>query len=290
MPVFAGRIAGVPVALGMYDQTMLVGRPAPRETVGGGAYRLEQQAWVLPPFSSQVRASTVRGLLIEEDVRAHDSVNGVLVVRLTFRNVSADPLVRLFAPHMPAGSVTYTDAWIGFALDPDIGSAGDDWLSYDVGRDMVFAYDADFVESFAGPDAAAPGLVGLSVLAAPAGTTVMLNAWSPGTDWNAGTLSETAGYGVLSGEGASNHPHPRIGHLPADPRDVRMSVTAGPLTLAPGDSTQITVVIAVAAPTGTFTSGQTVSAGDPLDDTRQLYGIAAGLRARIAAAATIPLN
>lgn len=289
MPVFAALADGDTVSLGMYDQSMLVGRPAPSTSTEAGEFRLEQHAWILPPPSSLVRPTTVRGILIEEEVIARDDVDGVLIVRLTFRNVSDDPLVHRFAPHTPAAPVTYTEAWIGLALDADIGTAGDDWLSYDVGTSMVFAYDSDFLAPFTGSDANAPGLIGMSVLEAPAGTSVMLNSWYNDFDWSAGRPGEQAGYGVLSGtrEFGPEHPHPQIGHLPAVPGDLRMSVTAGPLTLAPGDEAQIVIAVAIASPADPFTTGEPLDPGDPLDDTRAINQVAANLYARILAAESI---
>ncbi|MGH7446422.1 MAG: PEGA domain-containing protein [Longimicrobiales bacterium] len=287
MPVFAALADEVPVALGVYDQSMLAGLPAPRVTQTDGSFRLEQRAWVVPPPSGLVRPATVRGILIEEEVMGRDSVNGVLVVRLTFRNVSDDTLVHRYAPHIPAGAVTYTDAWIGFALDPDIGNASDDWLSYDVDLNMVFAYDSNFSESFVGPDAAAPGLLGLRVLDAPAGTSVLLNSWPTAGDWSAATATEQAGYGMLTGSEIypPQHEHPQLGYMPPQSSDIRMSVTAGPLTLQPGDEARIVIAIAVAPPAGqTFTSGTTVPPGDPLDTDRAIHRIAANLRARMIAA------
>src|SRR5690606_13435517 len=129
-----------------------------------------------------------------------DAVPGVLIVRLTYRNVSADTMVHRFSPHIPAPPVTYSDVWIGFTMDPDIGAPGDDWVSYDPELGMVFAYDEDFVETgFIGDGISAPGLVGLRVLSAPGGTSVLLNSWSLGNDWSAGTVTEEIGFGMLTG-------------------------------------------------------------------------------------------
>lgn len=291
MPVFAGIANGDSLSLGMYDQLMLAGRPAPRTTTADGAFRLEQHSWILPPRTQLVRPSTVRGILIEEEVIGRDDLQGVLIVRLTFRNVSHDPLVHTFAAHIPPAPVTYTDAWIGLALDPDIATAGDDWLSYDPDINLVYAYDADFLAPFAGSDAGQPGLIGLSVLEAPAGTDVMLNSWYVDFDWNAGRPGEQAGYGMLSGTAvfAPEHEHPEIGYMPPSMGDVRIAVTAGPLTLAPGEEAGIVIAVAVASPVaGTFTSGVTVQPGDPLDTTRTIHRVAANLRAQVAAARDMP--
>ena len=287
MPVFAGVADGKAVSLGMYDQSMLVGRPAPRATIDAAGLLFEQTAWVLPPRSSLISPATVRGIAIDQEVVGRTALDGVVVMRLTFRNVSDDPMVHMYAPHIPADAVTYTDAWIGFALDPDVGNANDDWLSYDVDMDMVFAYDADFQVNFTGADATAPGLVGMRVLDAPEGTTVMLNAWTTGLDWNAGRSGEEFGYGMLSGTAvvSPQHAHERIGHMPPSAGDMRMSVTAGPLTLAPGDSAQILIAVAVAPPVGgTYTSGVMMQPGDPLETRRPLAEAAANLRASMTAA------
>lgn len=288
MPAFAAIADGVPVSLGAYDHSMLVGLPAPNVTSAGGAFRLTQQTWILPPPTSQVRPGTVRGILVSQEVTADDAVPGVLVVRLTYRNVSADTMVHRFSPHIPDPPVTYTDAWIGFTMDPDIGAPSDDWVSYDTDLSMVFAYDEDFLETaFIGDGVGAPGLVGLRVLSAPEGASVMLNAWSVGSDWQAGTVTEGIGFGMLTGSQvfAPDHPDARIGFLPPTSRDVRMSVTAGPFALAPGDEAEIVIAVAVAAPsTGTFTAGEEMTPGEPLDEMRPLYSVAAGLRARMIAA------
>ncbi|HEX6133618.1 MAG TPA: hypothetical protein VFZ24_06635 [Longimicrobiales bacterium] len=288
MPVLAGLANGREVALGLYDHSMLVGRPAPRLTRTGSTFRLVSVSWILPPNDLAVSANTVRGIQLEQEVIADDAVTGVLIVRLRFRNVSDDLLVHAFAPHIQRSTVTYTDTWIGFALDPDIGAATDDRVSYDVDRSMVFAYDSDFAESqFSSAAATAPGLVGLRVLEAPPGTGVLLNAWPLPGDWFAGSQSEIFGHGMLTGSNIyiPEHAHAQIGHLPPAGDDTRFSVTAGPLTLEPGDEAEIIVAIAVAPPTpGTFVSGTAMAPGDPLDTARALYEVAADLRARMAAA------
>ncbi|HEX6307373.1 MAG TPA: hypothetical protein VFZ69_04240 [Longimicrobiales bacterium] len=291
MPLIAGLANDREVALGLYDHNMLVGRPAPRVTRAGGTFRLERVSWVLPPNDLALNPGTVRGIQVEEELLAADGIDGVLIVRLRFRNRSDDALVHAFAPHIARSTVTYTNTWVGFAIDPDIGSAADDWVSYDIERNMVFAYDADFAETqFGGGAATAPGLIGLRVLEAPPGTNVLLNAWPPAGDWWAGTQSEITGYGLLTGTSiySPDHPHGQVGHVPPSSADMRIAVTAGPLTLIPGGEAEIVIAIAVAPPTpGTFTSGTTMAPGDPLDTSRPLFAVAADLRARMAAAETL---
>jgi hypothetical protein len=121
----------------------------------------------------------------------------------------------------------------------------------------------------------------------------VLNGW-PSTiagvqgDWKAGQITETLGYSLMSGRlaYAPDHIDDTIGHLPnSSPADYRISVSAGPITLAPGDSTFLTVAIALAEPVaGTFTSGTLVPSGDPKVPDRTIMKVAATLRQRLVAA------
>ena len=291
IPVFAALANGRAVSLGAYDHGYLAGRPAPVSTAETGSATLRQPAWVLPPtIEHLLLAATVRGIEIREEITTADNVSGVVLVRLTFRNISDTPEYFAVDPAFRDG-ITYTDAYIGLALDPDIGAADDDWLSYDAELDMAFAYDARFAETrFTGGSATSPGLVGVRALRAPAGTTVILNGWVNQADWIAGTTTEAAGFGMLSGRSVFEpaHEHPRLGHLPPEPGDMRLSVTAGPLTLAPGAEAEIVLAVAFAPPApGTFESGTLVSPGDPVDASRVLYRIAAPLRERMVAAQSL---
>jgi hypothetical protein len=292
IPVIAGLANGEPVALGVYDHAFLAGRPVPMVSTAAGRFELTQRTWIIPPFHAAVRPATVRGIEISERVIARDDVPGVLLLRLVFRNISNLPEYRVLTQHLPAGAVTYTNTHIGFALDPDIGDSNDDWLSYDADLDMVFAYDARLEENiFVGAASAAPGLVGLRVLQRPEGTNVVLNGWTnrPGTsgDFYAGTASEVTGFNMLTGRQsyAPDHPHAEIGHVPNGEGDARILVTAGPLTLAPGDSAEVVIAVALATPAaGTYTPGLLMDAGDPVSQARALYRVAAPLRDRMRAA------
>jgi hypothetical protein len=291
IPVFTALVSGRAVSLGAYDHGYLAGRPAPVSTSATGSATLRQPAWVLPPTRQHLAlVATVRGIEIREEITTADNVSGVVLIRLTFRNITDTPEYLVADPVLETG-ITYTDAYIGLALDPDIGEADDDWLSYDADLDMAFAYDARFAESgFTGGSATAPGLVGLRALRAPIGTTVILNGWNNRADWIAGTTTEAAGFGMLSGRSVFEpaHEHPRIGHLPPEQGDLRLSVTAGPLTLAPGAQAEIVLAVAFAPPaTSTFVSGTLVPPGDPLDVGRALYRIAAPLRERMVAAQSL---
>jgi hypothetical protein len=87
---------------------------------------------------------------------------------------------------------------------------------------------------------------------------------------------------------APAHADRRIGHLPMAPGDMRLSVSAGPLRLAPGDSAAVTVAVVLAEPApNTFTTGVQFDPGNPTDRTRALYTTAQQLFARAAAASTV---
>jgi hypothetical protein len=291
IPVFAALVNGIAISVGAYDHGYLAGRPAPVSAAANGRATLRQPAWILPPTLQHLQAPTVRGIEIREEITTSETVSGVVMIRLTYRNVSATDEYRVMDPFLPEAGITFTDAYIGLVLDPDIGAADDDWLSYDPELDMAFAYDARFAESgFSAGGATAPALVGLRALRVPAGTTVMLNGWVKQTDWSAGTTTEGAGFGMLSGRSVIGpaHEHPRIGQLPAAEGDMRVSVTAGPLTLAPGDQAEIVLAVAFAPPAaGTYQSGTVVAPGDPVDVNRALHRIAAQLRERMVAAQSL---
>jgi hypothetical protein len=287
MPVVAARLPGGVVSLGIYDHIYLAGRPAPVVSTSAAVFRLAQETWVWPPTSTLRRSLTARGLSVRQEVLAASAAEGVILVKLTFRNITADPEYQVVEVFLGPNGATFEETYIGLAVDPDIGVAEDDWLSYDPELAMVYAYDARFQEqSFTGEGTSAPALVGLRAVRVPAGAGVVLNGWTQSgqtADWRAGTASEVRGYDMLSGENPTPpvHPDRRIGHLPPGEGDVRISVTAGPLRLAPGDSAQIVLALVVAPPqAGTYQSGQLVHPGEPTDTTRQLHRVAERLRAR----------
>jgi hypothetical protein len=291
MPIFAGMLLGDTVSLGAYDTWYLAGRPAPTVTQSGDSVAVRQTTWVLPP-PELLQFVTARGMAIDQHVIATQRTDDVVAIRLVFRNITADPLYQLVDPAMPEAGATLTNAFIGFLLDPDIGDSQDDALSYDPDLDLVFAYDAHFSETNYGSGFnLKPGLVGLRVLEAPEGAGVALNGWARSkdysADWKAGTITEGAGWLMLSGTRSYQPDHPSrwIGHLPPQTGDMRLTVTAGPVALAPGDSAAITVAIVLAEPAAqTFTSGNLQDPGNPTDPSRQLLRIAANLLERARAA------
>jgi hypothetical protein len=293
MPIFAGMMLGDTVSLGAYDTGYLAGRPAPTVTQSADSVAVRQTTWVLPP-PELLQFVTARGVAIDQHIVSTQRTDDVVAIRLVFRNITAEPLYQLVDPAMPQPGATITNAFVGFLLDPDIGNAADDAISYAPELDMAFAYDAHFSESDYGSGFnLKPALVGLRVLERPEGTNVgvALNGWARSkdysADWRAGTITEGAGWLMLSGTRSYQPDDPSrwIGHLPPETGDMRLTVTAGPVTLAPGDSAAITVAIVLAEPAPeTFTSGNLQDPGNPTDPSRQLLRIAAGLLERARAA------
>lgn len=281
---------GDTVAVGPYDSALLYGRPA-REIVES-PFRLRQSAWVLPP-ATVTGVVSARGMRVDEEVIGGPEAPDALLLRLTFTNVT-DQTSYVLADPAAAGGITFTDAFVGFALDADVGVSEDDLVGYDAdpARLMVYVYDSEFAEaSFSADWQTRPGLVGLRVAEAPAGATVRMNAWPRDLDWKAGALRalqsggplfdpEATGYPWVSASGARDTiADPAIGVQPTVPNDYRIVVSAGPLSLAPGQSASVAILIALAEPTpGTFTSGMVTPPGDPTDEARPLFAVAQALR------------
>ncbi len=292
MPMFAARMSsGDSVALGIYDLPFLAGRPTTPAQRPPDQIRITHAPWVIPP-ASMITLATVRGLRLEQHVIATTAISDVIAVRVIVHNISTDPLYQVTDPLIPTEGITYVNAWIGFGLDADIGNSADDMMAYAPDVDMVFAYDGGWEEpGFNGAARNAPGLIGLTLLDAPAGANRMLNGWrnvgGVTPDWGGGRTNEFVGLRMMSGIGTytPTHPHPRIGHTPLDPGDVRLLVSTGPFTLAPGDSAAFTFAVVLAEPVpGTFTSGTLTEPGDPFDPARPLALTAASLIERARAA------
>ena len=274
------------LALGIYDTEYLTGRPQPLVTTSGDTTRVRQPMWIVPPTDAILdNIPTVRGIEVEEELIGTTG-SDVVLLKLTFRNITNRETYRAADPVVPPAGLTFDQAYVGFALDPDIGTPGDDMVTYEPALDLVYAYDHNFLEDgFNTANSARPALVGLRLVAAPAAATKLMNTWpvAIGTqsgDWHAGTISEPNGYGILNGwrSVTPDFPGQQIGHVPGVGGDYRMWVGAGPLTLAPGDAVSITVAIIMAWPVqGEFTAGQPVPPGDPDVQGRQIQRIAATL-------------
>jgi hypothetical protein len=283
------------LAMGIYDYDYLAGRPEPTMTTSGARSVFRQSTWIVPPTSVLVTgAPTVRGIEVMEELTA-DANSDVVYVKLTFRNITNRDSYRAADPLVPNSGLTFSNVYIGFGVDADIGNPDDDFITYEPALDMVYAYDSNFQEQiFSTANAAAPGLVGLRVVQRPTDTNVILNAWPNvfGTvsgDWSGGNINEPAGFGILSGTRsfAPDHEGTHVGFMPGTPGDYRMSVSAGPLTLPPGGEASITIALVMASPvSGEYTSGTAVAPGSPADESRAIRRIAGTLldRARTAVA------
>ncbi len=297
MPMFAARLTnGDTVSLGIYDQPFLAGRPVPPVMRDETEVRVTQAPWVIPP-SNMITLSTVRGLRLGQYLIGSASVPDAIAIRVVVHNITGDPLYMATDPLIPPGGLTFENAWIGYGLDADIGTSIDDMMAYAPAEDMVFAYDWGWEEpGFQGAARNAPGLIGLVVLESM-GMSRVLNGWrnveGENLDWAAGRSNEFQGLRMMSGIGtySPSHPDPGVGHTPESPGDVRLLVSTGPFTLAPGDSASITIAVVLAEPVpGTFTRGIGTLPGEPFDASREIMAIAANLldRAR-ASSALLPL-
>lgn len=274
------------LALGLYNTSYLAGRPEPLVDEGRS---MKQSTWIIPPRNLILaNVPTVRGIEIEEElIAAADS--DVVFLKLTFRNITNRESYRAVDPVVPASGISFQNVYLGFGIDPDIGFADDDIVTYEPALDMVYAYDSNFFEEiFSTASTARPALVGLRLVAGPTGAVRSLNAW-PRTyntiagDWYAGTASERNGFSMISGLRSltPDHPGQQIGYVPSTPQDYRMSVGTGPVDLAPGEAVTITVAIIIAAPVaGEFVSGQVVQPGTPTAADRQIRRIAGTLLQR----------
>lgn len=292
MPLIA-MLAGTrdTLALGIYDTDYLAGRPEPAVTTTGDRTTVTQSTWLVPPSSVILdNMPTVRGIEVQEEIIGHAN-SDVVFVKLTFTNITNREGYRAADPVVPSGGMVFEQVYVGFGIDPDIGASNDDLVTYEPALDMVYAYDANFLEeTFTLPNSSMPALVGLKLVSSTVAGIKALNAW-PQTfgvgsgDWRAGTTSERAGFSMLSGLRSltPDHPGQQIGYVPTQPQDFRMSVGTGPVRLAPGESVSVTVAILLAAPVaGEFTSGQVVAPGSPTDDARQIRRIAGTLIQRAA--------
>jgi hypothetical protein len=285
MPLISAKVGDKPVALGMYDIPSLEGRPVLSATNIGNALESDQRSWIVPLAASQA-ITTMRGIEVREQVLIDPSVPDVALIKLTYRNITNSPSYQKLdtrAATFGAEGLTYNSVYLGFGIDPDIGTATDDAVTYDPALHGVFAYDANFADPQLGDGQ--PGMIGLRMLSAPSGAPIILgNYQGSGGDWHAGEITETNGWGVMSGTAtyAPDDPDPAIGTLVANAGDVRMFVSAGPYALRPAEEITIVVAIALARPvTGTFTPGTTIAPGDPHDATRPIMATAASLHQKL---------
>ena len=277
------------LAFGIYNVNFMAGRPSPQVTQTADRFTLTQSYWVVP--TEFVRFSpgqpAIRGIEVQEELIGMSAQQDIAFIKLTFTNITNNPSYQTLDPFLPTAGVTYTWVYIGFALDAEVGSPDDDAVTYDPAQDMVYMYDMDFLDTaFPTEMTGKPGLIGLRIVEAPSGATVKaLNAWPRGSDWVAGEpTTEKSGWYHFSGTRVRQELLPsdiagqHIGYAPNTAGDFRMSVAAGPVTLAPGQSASITVAVILAAPVpGTYQSGVAVPPENPTVSGRKIELIAKDL-------------
>jgi hypothetical protein len=170
---------------------------------------------------------------------------------------------------LPAGGFTYSNLYVGYYQDPDIGQGGYNFATASLPFAMGIAYKADFSEPtwaypadvFTPPTFAhAPGFTGLQFvgLATDGGRQApQFMVWSN----TASSLPDPVGvaqlYRYLSGTNSGVYgdracnSRPLVNHVCSAvqaPMDTRQFASTGPFTLQPGHSLALAVAIVQAAP------------------------------------------
>jgi hypothetical protein len=271
-----------------------------RSPITGTSNRASLRYWADP--LSTAGPQPLVGLEVEQEVIAPTSADlqDVLYFRFRIKNVTDDPRHRHWRPEIPEGGFTFENLYAGMALDADIGVPSDD-VGTLVADSFAFIYDPDFQDNaLASGYATMPPLVGLVLAETPAGVMRRpFSLWTIATDWdNDGAIrgddDPGFGYRVLTAQlGAGDvladcgAPGDEIGHCSNTQNDYRLSLTAGPLTLAPGDTATFVAALVYADPVpGEFTSGSPILPGDPTTSRPALEAVADSLvvRARRAVA------
>lgn len=223
--------------------------------------------------------------------------------RFDVRNVSATDSFRFVHPEEPAGGHTLQNVFLVPVVDANVGVNGnqqvagqaevtDDNATVFPQDSLIAAYDQTFnVSNFSPGAQTRPALVGLRLVQGPPGTTARaLLLTSDNALSYASFSAEQATYQYLTGA--------RSGGVPAgcavsaggealvcsseSASDVRVGWSVGPVaSLAPGQSTSITVALIFASPkVGSFTSGTAVAPqnNDLANTARAIYTIAETLR------------
>ena len=159
-----------------------------------------------------------------------------------------------------------------------MGEPSDDAGTFLPDPGVAFVYDLDFQDAqLGGGFASAPPLVGVVWVEPPATAARRpFSLWRIDDDWDGPTVGlgddrPGFGYRVLSAQLAPGDPLPdctgpgdEVGFCADDPRDYRLSLTAGPLELAPGEEAGFALALVFAEPVpGTFASGTAIRPGIP---------------------------
>lgn len=270
-----------------------------------------------PRLQKNDRFGETFGLQVATTVYIPPSEPNAILLRFDVTNISATDEYRFFHPEEPVGGHTLRDVYLAPLFDFDIGAppllardtfpeVNDDNVTMFPAESLLVAYDQAFrvdtvtFRNFADD----PGLVGVQAIETPPGTQArgifLSDSVASGPmplDFLPAAREDSmyaiysagrAGAQLLRGEcvvlASALDCSPELGN------DVRGGLSIGPiLTLAPGETTSLTISILLAAPTpGSFTSGTIVRpANDSLTLTRQIDAIAADLRARAATVRTL---
>jgi len=223
----------------------------------------------------------------------------VLLVRFDVKNISNEAAYRLVHPTSPAGGFTTQNIYLSPTVDVLVGpptetEADNDNATAFLDDSLLVGYQQNFQvdAGFAASTANRPGLVGLRVLQAPAGTTIKPFIVEVGDSLAYYTNSiEDQAYLMLAA-GREGAPAAAKGCLadmtlalicvPETPNDPAMGWSVGPIaSLAPGQTTSLTIAILMAYPeTGTFTPGTSVPPRnfELTSETRAIADIAEPLR------------
>jgi hypothetical protein len=256
-----------------------------------------------PSLNADDRAGDNFGLDVRTTYAVPASLPNAILVRFDLTNVSATANYRRVHPEEPLTGHTLHDVWLAPTLDPTIacgngscttGEDRDDNATVFSADSLLVAYDQEFsVPEFGGGFAAAPALLGLRVVDGPAGAAPKAVLFDLGTtpDFATATLEHST-YRLLSGgragavSGCTDYAPDALVCSPETKSDIRMAWSVGPIaSLAPGETTHLTVAIVFASPvSGTFTSGTGVAPGNTSstafsDTTRAIWKIGASLRA-----------
>jgi hypothetical protein len=300
--------AGSKVAMALYRP----GDYSPRtlvRAITGDSSRFQGDAWTdarhVPIYPANIatlapddRRRNRLGLSVRTTYKLDNTRPDVMLVRFDITNISNQESYRWVHNDEPVGGHSVTDVYLAPIVDADIGHALSGELADDNGTmfpadSLMVAYDLAFaVPTFSEAWRPKPALVGLRLIESPAGTDhkgILFNGLlnpdfaTVAQEDNAYRLI-TAGRTTVptfSGGTCVDRTHALVCSTEAG-NEIRMGLSVGPVSLAPGASTSLTVAILIAEPSvGTFTSGTSVAPENSdltATTTRDIYAIAGNLR------------
>lgn len=258
------------------------------------------------------RANNNLGLSVRTTFYLPAAYKNAIFVRFDVTNISDQFDYRLVHPEEPVGGHTLANLFFAPMLDPGIGflpnsgagdaEVADDNVTMFPAEQLLVGYDQRFsVPTFGQGYAAKPGLVGLQLLAIPAGTSArgILLTRTNALQYQPAAREDTT-YAIISGGRAGPVPPACAAGTdallcgPETAHDPKMGWSIGPVSsLAPGQSVSLTVAILLAPPApGTFTTGTDVRPENSnlSSTTRAIYNIGASLRALADSTRTVTVN